>query len=136
MVRGKRLNPELLVVSENPRTRRNSMARKARKSKHPLRVRYGKKRVSYKTLVKRLGMLKAAKYWRKAAKTHLGKKVRKCRTRRRAANHTLKLRYKGKIRSYKGLVKKYGVKRAAKYWKKSCKVSRNPRRKFFRRRGR
>lgn len=55
--------------------------RKARNGK--LSIRFRGKKVSYKTLARRLGVRGAAKVWRSAPKLHAGKAIPGCGTRRR-----------------------------------------------------
>ena len=149
----KATNPELMLV-HNPvprshlgyslsvRHRRTTMRRRSGKKA----VRVGGKRRTWKGLVRKFGVKKAARIWRSSKK--IGGKKRRSSRRRRARNswkghkraHARaarkgwrKRRHRGSRRksrrgkrcrkgSYRALVRKFGVKKASKKWRKSrCK---------------
>jgi len=58
------------------RTRRNPRRRsRSRRRNLPLKVAYGNRKYSYRQLVKKLGMKKAVRAWRKKKRRHHGKKT-------------------------------------------------------------
>lgn len=134
--RKKARNPELLVVSENPERRRKKMAAKR---KSPFRVKIGGRGMSYRSLVKKYGVRKAARLY-KRKKYHRGRKVRVCRKRRRAANSRRRYRSRsrnsalrkkigGRWRTHRALLKQYGVRKGNKLWKSQKCVSHNKKRR-------
>ena len=116
-------NPELLVVN-NPGGKTMRRRRRVRRRNKSLTVRYGGKNLKYKTLVKKIGRRRAMKLWRKRkTKYHGGSTRVKCRIvrRRKSKNPRLKrcrIMFKGRRRSWKGLVRLVGVKKASKMWRK------------------
>lgn len=117
-------NPELLIVRNGKHT-----MRRYRKSRNPrLTIKLGKKRVTYRGLVKKVGFKKAPKIWRGKPKYHAGKVVgcpsrirrsrkgkgRKGKGRKHSVSRSRKHTRKG---SYRALVKKFGVKKASKIWR-------------------
>ena len=146
--RHKASNPELLIVS-NPRGR-SKMRRRARRKNSPLTVSVRGRRHGWKGLVRRYGVRKAAKLWRKSKRKRHGYSVggATCRTRRRrrrAANRggvtrrrkattrrtsaRKAIKYRGRRTTWKGLVRKLGVSGASKIWRKSKKTGGKTRRK-------
>lgn len=99
-----------------------------------LKVKLGKKLHTYKGLIRKLGGKKGLKVWKSKPKYHGGKLVcgnakrrkarkasRKSRKSSRKSSGRKFLRVGGKRISWKGAVRKYGVKVAAKKWKKAKK---------------
>lgn len=142
-------NPELLVVN-NPGGMKMRRRKRIRRRNKPLTVRHGGKNLKFSSLVKKLGRKRAMKLWRKRKVRYHGSSSRiKCRIVRRrskAKNPRLKrcrLMYKGRKRSWKGLVRLVGVKKASQMWRKGgMKVGKkhrarksNPRRRRRSRRG-
>lgn len=117
-------NPELLVVN-NPGGLKMRRRRRVRRRNKALSVRYGGRNLTFKTLAKKIGRRRAMKLWRKRKTKYHGSSTRvKCRIvrrRRKAKNPRLKrcrLSYKGRKRSWKGLVRLVGVKKASQMWRK------------------
>jgi len=135
-------NPELLVV-RNPGRRMKMRRRKKRRGRRrnaPLTVRHGGRNLSWRSLVKKMGVKRASKIWkRRKYKRHGSSRRVRCvirRKRRRAANPRKRkcyVRYKGRRRSWRGLVRIMGVKKASKMWRKRTRKTK--RRKRARNRG-
>lgn len=135
-------NPELLIV-KNPgrrgsmRRRRRRNVRRSRRRNKPLTVRYKGASRTWKSLVKRLGVMGAKRVWRKARKRHgygkagyvyrRRKRARRAnpRRRRRRRSACRYIRIGGRRKSWRGLVRKHGVKKASRIWRKHRKVARN-----------
>lgn len=133
-------NPELLVVN-NPggrrmRRRRKTHRRRARNASLTLRYR-GRNR-TWRGLVKLIGVKQASKMWRKRRKRfrHGGSSRIRCRMirrrksanprkRRRAQRACRFVRFRGRRRSWRGLVKILGVRGAKKVWHKKKVIARN-----------
>lgn len=73
----------------NPRRRRRKTRRNA-----PLRVKHGRTRHSWRGLVKKLGVKKAARVWRRSPKYHAGKAVNPRRRRKRRSNARRRRRFR------------------------------------------
>lgn len=104
-------NPELLIVG-NPKGKKRRLKMRVRRRIRkggPRRIRYGKKMYYYIQLVSKFGKGRARKIW--------GRKSKKsCGTRRRRS-HGRKALPAPRV-SYNSLVKRHGVKVAAKMWKR------------------
>ena len=115
-------NPELLMYT-NPqreyfsggvgtmRLKRRSARRCRRGRNLPVTARVGSRKHTWRSLVKRLGVKKAARAWRSGKRFHGYTKTR-CMNRRRCRNR------RGGARSYRALVRRHGVKIAARMWRK------------------
>lgn len=109
-----RRNPELLVVTSNPRERSGTMRRRRRRN-GKITAMIGGKRRSWRGLVRKWGFKGASKRWRKAKKYHGGVAVCSGGRRRRKKS-------RGRRRStWMKLVKRWGIKGAKKRYRKGRK---------------
>jgi hypothetical protein len=114
-------NPELLVMM-NPgrrhfsrgvgslsiRHRRHNMRRRRRN--YPITAKVGGRKHTWKKLVRKFGVKRAAKLWRKGKRYHGYTKTRCMNRGRRGC--------RGGAKSYRALVRRHGVKIAARMWRK------------------
>lgn len=139
-------NPELLVV-HNPGGRRrkgrafglvirrkgNSMKRRRRKN--PTTARFGGRRLSWRSFVKKvvgkkrrgrkISLKRAGAMWRKLKKHYTGK-TRKTRSRRKGRRSRRSFRRSRRVGgSWKSLVKRFGVKRASCMYRKGSRSKRS-----------
>ena len=122
--RGYSRNPELLIV-HNPSGRKRSRARNVGLIVSPrggssMRRRRRRSRNSWKGASRRHAAA-ARKGWRGRRRSRKSSRRRKSSSRRRKCGGRRRVRVGGKNRTWKGLVKKLGVKGAAKIWRKSKK---------------
>lgn len=130
-----RSNPELLIVGANPMRRKRRMARKRRRNS-PVTVKIGRKKHTWKALVRKHGVTKASKLWKRGKKFHgysrdrviLGRR-RKGRKRRKSRNS-----WRGNRRGHCRAAKKGWRKRRRR--RKSSKRSRAAKRGWSKRRRR
>jgi hypothetical protein len=105
-------NPELLVYT-NPGSLSFNKRRRSRRRNYPITVKnIGGHRHTWKALVRKVGVTKAAKMWRSGKHFHGYTKTR-CANRGRCGS--------GKASRYRALVRRHGMKIAARMWRKRGK---------------
>jgi hypothetical protein len=118
-------NPELLVYT-NPGRRhfrggvgslRVRHHRRRRSRNYPVTVMFKGRRHTWKTLVRQYGVKVAARHWHRGRKYH-GYTKRGVRGHRVSREFALNRKRCGRKNSYRALVRRLGVKRAAKQWRK------------------